>query len=283
MELMLNELSIEKADNQYSGSDIAVNFAKTMGTAVSKGYRKIRSALSESEIELADDYTLYNWLVNNSGDVMIEQIIKPFLYGVFTTPFIDEENEEAEEEYIESEFYFEDTASSFPKTECLGLSSAYIADSISISFPTLDIWKQEQLIITIEHDENIATGEVLNVHSAACFENNDVKIHIEYHQDLNLTESSTLPKEKKCHLTSHHGQKELKQLWNRLKMSPYVVSALSIEWGGKTFVRKTNEDGKIEIVLHKSEREYALQIETTGTNQRETDEIAKILIKKFDK
>jgi hypothetical protein len=283
MELILNELSILKSESQYAGGKLAMDFAKTMGTAVSMGYRKIRSHLSESEIELAHDYTLYNWLVTNSGDAMIEQVIKPFLYGVFTTPFIEDGNEIAEEQYIESDFYFEDIASGFPKAKCLGLASAFIADSISISFPTLNIWKKEKLTITIEYDDEIVAGEVLNIHSTACFKNYDTKTHIVYNQDLKLTKHSESPKNKKCHITSHHGQKELKQLWNKLKTSPYVVSGLSIEWGGKVFVRKAEENGKIEIVLYKSEREYSLQIETTGTNQRETEEIAKILTQKFDR
>jgi hypothetical protein len=283
MELALNELSISQGPDRFSGAALAVAFAKTMGEAVSKGYRIIRSDLSESEIVLAEEYSLHTWLVTKSGDAMTEQILKPFLYGVLQTPFINEENEEAEEEFVNSHYYFEDAASGFPKTKCYGLASAFITDSISISMPTTDIWKKNKLLLTIEQGETESREEVLNVYSAACFSNADLKSHIEYKQKLDLKESGISPNSKKIHLTSHHGQKELKQLWNKLKQSTFVISGLSVEWGGQTFIRRTDENGIIEIVLHKTNRQYALQVQTTGTNQRETDEIAKLLEKKFDK
>jgi len=283
MELALNELSISPAPDRFSGAALAVSFAQTMGEAVSKGYRIIRSDLSESEILLAEDYSLHSWLVTNSGDSMIEQIIKPFLFGVLTTPFIDEANEDAEEEFVISDYYFEDEDSGFSKTKCYGLASSYITDGISISMPTQDLWKKNKLSISIEQGETATTEEVLNIYSAACLGNADIKNHIEYRQELDIEESSVSPSSKKLHLTGHHGQKELKQLWNRLKQSTFVISGLSIEWGGQNFIRSTDENGMVEIVLHKTLRQYALQVKTTGTSQRETDEIAKLLAKKFDK
>lgn len=283
MEVVLNELSIKPADNQLGGNAIAIDLAKTISAAVNKGYKRVRSHLSESEILLADDYSYYTWLHTNSGDLMLEQTIKPFLYGVLVTPFIDEEDAEGEKQYILSDYYFEDKENKHPKTKCTGLASAYIADTLSISFSSNNIWKKNTLHITVKTEKTVSREDVLNVFSPQCFEQNVIKKHIEYAHELQLVESKKAPNSKKIHITSHHGQKEIEQLWTKVKYSPFVLSGLSIEWGGNSFIRRTYEDGVIEIVLRKTDKGYALRVQTTGRNKRETDAIAKILQKKFDK
>lgn len=56
---------------------------------------------------------------------------------------------------------------------------------------------------------------------------------------------------------------------------------MSIEWGGNSFYKKPQKDGKLDIIHLKSDRRYALQVQTTGRNLRETVEIAKILVEKY--
>jgi hypothetical protein len=51
----------------------------------------------------------------------------------------------------------------------------------------------------------------------------------------------------------------------------------STNWGGNAFIRKVHKEGIIEIVLFKTERQYALLVKTTGRNLRETKAIAEIL------
>jgi len=55
----------------------------------------------------------------------------------------------------------------------------------------------------------------------------------------------------------------------------------STSWGGNKFIRDTHKDGNIEIVLYKTQERYALMVQTTGSNKRETKEIAKILEQEF--
>ncbi|MDR1342610.1 MAG: hypothetical protein LBK18_05045 [Prevotellaceae bacterium] len=68
----------------------------------------------------------------------------------------------------------------------------------------------------------------------------------------------------------------------RLKHNPYVEEMRSTDWGGNRFIRKIHGNN-IEIVLHKTQRKYALLVKTTGRNLRETQGIAKILEEKFNK
>jgi hypothetical protein len=58
---------------------------------------------------------------------------------------------------------------------------------------------------------------------------------------------------------------------------------LSVEWGGKRFIRKTYVNGQIEIVDNNTDMGYALLISTTGRNKRETDAIAEILREKYER
>ena len=283
MEMVLNELSIVQAETSHIGSLNAIAFAKTLSAGVQKGYNKVRSDLIESGIILSENYTYYNWLHSNSGDAQIEQIIKPFLYGVLSTPFMDEEDSEAEEQYILSDYYFQDEDTNFPRTRCIGLASAFIANTLSVSFASSDTWTKNILKISVESENGSVYEDVLNVFSSECFGKEQIENHIEYTQELKLIESTEDPNSKKFHLTGHHGQKELKAFWNKLKRSSYVISGLTIEWGGNDFIRSTNANGEIEIVIPNTDRDYAIKVVTTGRNQRETDEIAKILRKNLDK
>ena len=97
-----------------------------------------------------------------------------------------------------------------------------------------------------------------------------------------LQETQIAPDTKNLHLADHHGQKELKALWEKLKNSPFVIEGRSTDWGGNRFIRKVEKNGVLEIVLVDSEKQYALWVQTTGTNLRETKAIAEILENRFD-
>ena len=85
------------------------------------------------------------------------------------------------------------------------------------------------------------------------------------------------------HLADHHGKKELGEFSEKLKHCPYIVNIQSTDWGGKKLIRKINADNSIDLVLFWTEREYALKVFTTGRNQKETEIISKIILKKYNK
>jgi hypothetical protein len=97
-----------------------------------------------------------------------------------------------------------------------------------------------------------------------------------------LVESKILPDDKKIHLTDHHGKKDLSELCDRIKNSPFVLEMQSTDWGGKQFIRKIYASGLIEIVLHKTAKQFGLNVQTTGTDLLETKKIAEILQNKYD-
>ena len=82
-------------------------------------------------------------------------------------------------------------------------------------------------------------------------------------------------------MADHHGKKELQDLWDKLKRSPYIIEARSTNFGGNRFIKKVEKNGVLVIVLVDSERKYALWVQSTGTNLRETKAIAAILDERY--
>ena len=273
---MFNELSIElKSKDKYEANERMIEFAKTVTAAYRNGFRKIRSDVLPYEIMIAQNYSLRNWLNDNS--VPIE--FKNLLFGVFSTPFINEEDENIEDAYIEADYYFQYD----DKTEakCLGLTAAFLYETLSISLNSDSIWSNNQLPIIIRQDEIITHEQVYNVFSKNCFEEEIISKFVEGLGEVNLQETEIEPEDKKIHLADHHGKNELSKLCKRIRNSPYVVEMRSTNWGGKNFIRKKHKNGVIEIVLIDSEKEYALWVQTTGRNYRETEVIAKKIEERY--
>ncbi|MFK7797173.1 MAG: hypothetical protein AB8E82_06940 [Aureispira sp.] len=277
MELILNELSKEPlASNQYTANERMEQVATTVNEAKKQGFQKIRSDDFAYEIELSNEYTLNDWLNNKN----VSEIQRNFLYGMITPPFI-KDGDEQEDKYIENSFYFENEAYNYPKTECPGLAAAYLYNTLSLSFPTSAIWCNTTLSITIEKDDNAKNEQVHNIFSEASLKETEIATFIESITKLELLETDIPPNNKNIHLADHHGKKELKSLCNRIKHSPYVLEMRSTNWGGSNFIRSTSPDGVIELVLLRYDMRYALSVQTTGRNLRETQAIAEILEERY--
>lgn len=281
MELIFNELSIEpEANSVYTANDRMMIFAKAVGAARQKGFNIIRSDYFAYQIQLTTNYTLNDWLINKQ----IPQEYRDLLYGMITPPFINEEDEEIENEYIESNYFFEDTANNINKTECLGLASAYLYETLSISFDSLPVWRQTQLQIVIENEQLTATENVFNVYSKASFEQQDILDFVDSISEIELEKTKLSPADKNIHLADHHGKQELQQLCDQLKLSPYVIEMRSMEWcqgGCNKFIKKFYKNGVIEIVLYKTDRKYGLWVQSTGRNLRETKDVSEILKERY--
>jgi len=274
MELLLNELSVQPlSEDKYAANDKMKQFAEAISEARKKNFKLIRSHLSSSEISLTEDYTLFDWLQNKD----VPTKYRNFLFGMITQPFIKDEDEEVVDKYIEANYFFEDSESGIAKTACTGLASAYLYETLSISLLSAPVWNKTKLPIIIENEEETRIESVFNVSLKKSFEDEEIAEYVGNLGNVELVETDIAPKDKKIHLADHHGKKELAELAKQLKNSPYVVEMRSTNWGGKKFIRKTHKDGVIEVVLYKTSKGYALWVQTTGRNLRETKAIAQIL------
>lgn len=279
MELILNEMSIATHKDKYVANDAVKEFAKTVAEAKRNGFKNIRSYFATSQISVATNYTLESWL--NDKDFISSKDYKDILYGMIIIPFIKEDDEVVEEAFISADYFYEDTPNGIAKTECVGLASAHLYDTLSISFSSQPAWHKNQLPLIIEENKVQKTVNVINVFSNECFTKADVTNKIEQIKTFDPIETQIEPTEKSFHLTGHHGQKEMQDLWDKLKHSKYVTEGMTIQWGGNTFFKNPTANGKLDIVHMQSDRRYVLQIQTTGRNTRETIEIAKILEDKY--
>jgi hypothetical protein len=254
-------------------------FAETVSTARKKGFKRIRSHYDSNQIRLAENYSLYDWLQNKN----VPEIYRNLFYGMITRPFIKDGDEAIETQYVEANYYFEDEENDIIKTECIGLTSAYLYETLSISLSSSAVWDKLTLFIIIEQaGKPTSVEEVFNISSKESFDDDRIVKFIEnLNKEVILIQTTIAPDKKKIHLTDHHGKAELQEFCDRLKHSPYVIEMRSTDWGGNQFIRKVQKEGIIEIVLTKTQRQYALWVQTTGRNYRETKEIAEKLKEKL--
>lgn len=274
MELAFNEISqTPLLDDKYQANERMLLFSKAVAEARKKGFRNIRTHFSADEIRLTQDYSLHNWLFDKEFPAESRSLF----YDMFVQPFLIEGDEEIEEKFIDANYFFEDAENQIPKQESLGLTSAYLSETLAISFQSSPAWIKNKVAIIIEKGADTSTDEVHHVFSKECFSQNSVADFVESITTLDLVKTNVNPNDKHFHLTDHHGKQELTELWNRIKNSPFVIEGMSIEWGGNSFFKKPQRDGKVDIVHLKSDKRYAMQVQTTGRNLRETIEIAKRL------
>lgn len=277
MELIFNELSISPPlANKHEANDRMVLFVQAVNEAKKYNFRGVRADIDTIMISLTENYSLHDWLFDN--DFSKEH--RGVLYGMWRRPFIEYDNDGANQRYAAADYFFEDKENDISKQSCPGLAAAYLTEKLAISIDSGLAWRRNKLNITIEEQGTpTRSGEVSHVYSTMCFAQKSILDFIETISELELIKTEVAPKDKNSHFTNHHGKKELKALWEKLRLSPYVVSAMSIEWGrtGDHFYKNPQPDGKVDIVDLRSTRRYAMQLQTTGRNLRETKAIAKIL------
>ena len=270
IDLFLNELSAKPLfDDKHLANVKMMEFAKAAKFARGKAIKRIRSNSYTNEIELAHNYSMHDWLFDREFSAE-NHSFREFLQSMITPPYIDDDRED---DYISSDFIFEDVENAVPKQKCAGLAAAYLYDSLAISFRNGPAWEKNELTLLVDN----VGKTVLNVYSCDCLLNAKITSWIEKSRDIHLVETDILPCNKTAHYSDHHGKDKLEQFWKRLVNSPYVISARSTNWGGNKFIRKLEKDGMIEIVLVDTSLRYALQVKTTGRNFHETKCIAKIL------
>lgn len=278
MDLAYNELSsFPLSINKYLANEKMARFIDTYVKARSRGFRRIRFSSQLHEIDLAGDYTIQQWLSETT-----HRNLKDLLLGAFTYPFIDDNDEQEAVEYISHHYYFEDPINGITRTECLGLATAYIYETLSISLSGSTVWENNLIIIAKVNDETQANEvvKVANVFSQKCFDRQQIQDYIENLGEVELVETDLSPREKDIHLRNDHGIDVLRPFANRLANSRHVlavINSLPFNPQATQFIRRVYADGKIELVLRWDDRGLGMVIQTTGRNMRETNHIAELL------
>jgi hypothetical protein len=285
MELMFNELSVNPpCVNKYDANEKASLFSETAAEARRRNISHIRTNKTLDAIKLLEDYTLKDWL-NDKSFSKTNRTFRDFLFSIFVTPFINEDDINVEDNYSSAHYFFEDIENGIKKTECLGLASAYLYDTLSISFKNGKAWTKNVLNIIIEPDKGASyIKQVKNVFSKDCFNVQGICDFLEKSQNTQLIETEILPESKSIHLAGdHHGKEKLYEFWRKLQNSPYVLEARSTDFcrGHSKFVYKIEPDGNTGVIVLVPVYPYTLWIQTTGRNYHETESIAKELYDEY--
>jgi hypothetical protein len=281
---MFNELSIYPlADNKYSANERILSFAKTVSKARKRDFQRIRMNFDWHDIALTNNYSLYDWIFDNEF-YKVNHMYRDFLLGMFAKPFIDENDTEIERRYISKHYYFEDLSNNIKQRECLGLASAYLYQTLSISLQSGSAWTKNNLKITIASDNSTVFEIIKNIFSEICFDNSDINNFIKQIGTIKLVETIKLPDEKKLHLSSdHHGYEKLKNHWERLKKCPYVIEGRSTDFSRRSpqYIIKVEPGGLTGVIILAPDPPYTLWVQSTGRNYRETREISQILQREY--
>lgn len=283
MELIFNELSLKPPIDSEHAANLAVEkLIATYSKAKPQGFQKIRFHQTFETIALAEGYTFLDWLNGTTN-----RTLKNLLLAAKVYPFIDEEDEQAEEEYVRHRYFFENDF--IEKTEPQGLAAALIYQTLAISLDTDAYWQtSRELPVLIEYEAQRGLS-IINHVSHICTADSLEDTHI---QDfigritVPVLITCDVPADQKAiHLRDDHGKDTLDRFAKRLIKSEYVISVInSLPFNPKAtqLIHKTHPDGKVELVLHWEDKGYGLVLKTTGRNIHETKAIAKILEQKYD-
>ncbi len=271
MDLTFNEISQnDKPETEFEAIEILHNFSTVCAELKRQGFTKLRT---EKDFWVQQFYTEIDI---NSFLQRISRTQCSFLRSFIRLPYIaDEFISEADERFVEADYYFNED-------KVTGLAYAYLLNTISVSLNTNEIWNTNEfeIIEKIDEDENQVT--VKNVTTFTHIEQH--KEWIESTKHVILVKSKKKPEDKSIKLRDDHGKDILKQFAEKLLNCEYVTKVInSIKFNPyeRDFIRKVYPNGQIEIVLTDTDQGLGLVIQTTGRNQRETEEISKILQKKY--
>lgn len=271
MDLVFNELSLtDKPDSEYQAKQLLECLAKTCSVFSNAGFKKLR---------IESDF--WNQLYFNETDInyflsRISRTKQTFLRSFIRPPYIaDEFISEADNKYA-ANYYF------FNGIKITGLAYAYLLNTIAISLCSNNTWDKTELIII---EKKKATEDNIIVKHACKSEHYGVhRDWIIENQPFVLTKTTINSEQKPIKLRNDYGKDILQNFAERIVNSEYVTSvinSLPFNPNERNFIKKIYPNGQIEIVLTSTDEGFGIIIQTTGKNQRETEEIAQIIESKY--
>jgi len=281
MDLIFNELSfLHKAQNEHGARELMVRLLRCCKAAQNAGgcdHLRLRRDFFEQD--LAEGYLVRDWL----SDQSVSRVHKDLLLGIKRFPYIDEQNEELENCFLEHTYRLTGTGDAlFHDLEVEGLAVAFFSDCLAASLGTHDYWDNE--VIDLLEDNGGSSSQVQVRHISR-------PDHVEGHRHwlgsrsvLVLVESDLAAEDKEVSLRDDHGKDVLTAFCRKLVRSPYVlgiINSLPFNPHQRRPIRKVFPDGRIEFILTWTEQGLGCVIQTTGRNLHETRKIAEMLQQRY--
>jgi hypothetical protein len=276
MDFIFNELSFRNiASDLHSGKSGMANLLQVCKKGRELGMMRLAIRHDFFEQHLYNGYRISDWL----NDQTVSKVFKDLLLSIIRQPYIDNNDIKIEERFITSYAFLLDE----DRLETEGLAIAYLYQTIAVSFHFSNDW--DVYVIDLKFSEAGYDDQIVKVNHAS-----QVK-HLELHKDWIASRvGKKLPvtnlsfNEKQINLRDDHGKDILLKFSRKLVRSQYVIKVInSLPFNPQEtdFIRNYYDDGKIEIVLIRSDHGLGVVIQTTGENLFETKAIGEILNEEF--
>lgn len=284
MELVFNEISfLPFANNEVVLKEQFINMLKLYDkTKEEYGYKHLIFPSTIGETKVTADKTFVQWAysIPHQGDK------NKILSVPFVRPFSNDVLEERVKEV--HKYYYSNEEAGINEEYCIGLPTAYLKEKVAISLATHKCWGTSEIVFKEIINDDLETKDISvnNISDEAHLAEDDIKEELMYSGKLEIQETAIDPDAKAWSLRDDHGKDKLKAFSKKVLKSKHVVSVINSLPFNPTdinLIRQIYPDGKIELVLHWESAGYGIVIQTTGRNYRETEAIAEILKKEFDK
>lgn len=284
MELVFNEISfLPFADNEVVLKEQFIKMLKLYDkTKEEYGYKHLIFPSAIGETKVTADKTFLQWAysIQHQGDK------NKILSVPFVRPFANDVLEEKVTEL--HKYYYSNEDAGINEEYCIGLPTAYLKEKLTISLETHECWNTSEIVFKeiISDDLETIDLSVGNITDEAHLVEDDIRNKLMYSGKLEIQETTISPDAKALSLRDDHGKDKLTTFSKKVLKSKHVVSVINSLPFNPTdinLIRQIYPDGKIELVLYWESAGYGIVIQTTGRNYRETEAIAKILKREFDK
>ncbi len=272
MDFIFNELCFrDVSPNIHSGRSSMGNLLQVCKRGRELGMLRLAIRHDFYEQFLLAGYSINDWL----KDQTVSKILKDLLLGIVRHPYIDSSDTLIEERFISSYVFLVDEEMSAVE----GLAIAYLYKTMAISLYSSEKWSVHE--INLKFSEAGYDDQIVKVNHASQVH------HVELHKDwiasgiaIRLPVTDLQFNQKEINLRDDHGKNLLLNFSRKLIRSQYVtkvINSLPFNPYENDFVRYCYGDGKIEIVLVRSDQGFGVIIQTTGRDLSETKAIAEIL------
>lgn len=259
-------------------------FLDTCCTLFKSNVKKIVCENGPGSILLSESLTMHDFCCRNMRDNRVRLLISNF-----KRPYLAVDSDE-ETQYIEKVFelnIIEPDGQQMTFTDPMGISSALLNGSLTVSFASSEFWKaNKRLIIRVLKDGRSKEEYVFNVSEPTDL-NDEIKDLIASKSERNWVATSIAPNDKTINLSStHHGNNKLNKFAKeRLRPLDYFIEvSTSLEFDSKSshFVKAINPDTmQIDVVLFWNEPGYSMRIKTTARDEIELRQMAQDLESRF--
>lgn len=275
MDLIFNELSFRDLSTDLYNAKVRMSILLHVckeGREIGMNRLAVRPDFREQY--LFANYSVTDWL----NDSSVSFTLKNLLLAIVRYPYIDSNDQHIETQFISSYTFL---ASEDTVTE--GLAVAYLYNTIAISLSSAEIWSSNEIALKFS-GEGFEDQRISVKHAS---QTDHIKSHQEWigrRVGIKLVVTELNFSNKEINLRDDHGKDVLQNFSRKIVRSQYIVKVInSLPFNPRetNFIRSCSPDGKIEIVLVRSDQGLGLVIQSTGRNLSETQEIAKLLEHEF--